>query len=318
MRNIYLLLLFLVTILNCNASLQAMQADTLYNQSYDWISGRHDTLPEWLFIPPEPGRVIAVSDPCMKPDAARSQALQRAVYLYSLQRGVRLRFLSDFFSRVDTGTDAYEDIGNKMIAMAMIQQPLRQCSYEIEQEYTSAFGEKFLKVSFSDVDSGGICCRSDSELMLLFTKERVENQEIKFILTMDAKDVDAERYMQTHFSLKGRPGNLSVESFVNGVAIDYSRKGCWYEDFCLPEAGYAKAIDMKQSFWTAYMSSLVGTLLMHPFSNTHVKQVGDNYNSGNSSKELLRERAVVGISVLPHIKAVKENKLFVEWQIVER
>ena len=69
---------------------QAMPVDTVYNQSYDWRPGQRETLPEWVFASQRKGRVIGISDPCMKSEAARMLALQRAAYLYSLQQGVQL------------------------------------------------------------------------------------------------------------------------------------------------------------------------------------------------------------------------------------
>lgn len=76
---------------------QAMPVDTVYNQSYDWRPGQRETLPEWVFASQRKGRVVGISDPCMKSEAARMLALQRAAYLYSLQQGVQLRLLSDVF-----------------------------------------------------------------------------------------------------------------------------------------------------------------------------------------------------------------------------
>ena len=46
--------------------LHAMPVDTVYNRSYDWVSGQRDSLPEWVFSPQGQGMVIAVSDPCME------------------------------------------------------------------------------------------------------------------------------------------------------------------------------------------------------------------------------------------------------------
>ena len=88
---------------------QAMPVDTVYNQSYDWRPGQRETLPEWVFASQRKGRVVGISDPCMKSEAARMLALQRAAYLYSLQQGVQLRLLSDVFSTMETASNTYED-----------------------------------------------------------------------------------------------------------------------------------------------------------------------------------------------------------------
>ena len=54
---------------------QAMPVDTVYNQSYDWRPGQRETLPEWVFASQRKGRVVGISDPRMKSEAARMLAL---------------------------------------------------------------------------------------------------------------------------------------------------------------------------------------------------------------------------------------------------
>ena len=78
--------LFLLLILFAGVqSLQSIEpGDTLYNQPYLWLSDEQESLPEWLFNEQTENIVIAVSDPCMKPEAARKQAIQRAIFLFSL------------------------------------------------------------------------------------------------------------------------------------------------------------------------------------------------------------------------------------------
>ena len=46
-----------------------------------------ETLPEWVFASQRKGRVVGISDPCMNPKLQGLLALQRAAYLYSLQKG---------------------------------------------------------------------------------------------------------------------------------------------------------------------------------------------------------------------------------------
>ena len=146
---------------------QAMPVDTVYNQSYDWRPGQRETLPEWVFASQRKGRVVGISDPCMKFEAARMLALQRAAYLYSLQQGVQLRLLSDVFSTMETASNTYEDQRNKMLVLGVIEHPVQHVSYRIEHEYTSIFGEKFLEVSFTPSnDSCDFSYHSISELML--------------------------------------------------------------------------------------------------------------------------------------------------------
>ena len=288
---------------------QAMPVDTVYNQSYDWRPGQRETLPEWVFASQRKGRVVGISDPCMKSEAARMLALQRAAYLYSLQQGVQLRLLSDVFSTMETASNTYEDQRNKMLVLGVIEHPVQHVSYRIEHEYTSIFGEKFLEVSFTP---------SVSELMLLFTKERVEEEEVKFNLLLES-DSCREQSDQSWFQLKGTQSSPQIISYMNGVEICSSQEGCWYEDAGFGGQDGLEKMDMRNAFWNAYMSSLVKALLLYPFSDVNVKQVDDRFNGGTDSGcGLYREKVVAVLSISPFIKDIRNNKLYVDWQITEQ
>ena len=186
-----------------------MPVDTVYNQSYDWRPGQRETLPEWVFASQRKGRVVGISDPCMKSEAARMLALQRAAYLYSLQQGVQLRLLSDV-STMETASNTYEDQRDKCCIGSDRTSPFNIVSYRIEHEYTSIFGEKFLEVSFTPSnDSCDFSYHSISELMLLFTKERVEEEEVKFNLLLES-DSCREQSDQSWFQLKGTQSSPQI------------------------------------------------------------------------------------------------------------
>lgn len=298
---------------------QAMPVDTVYNQSYDWRPGQRETLPEWVFASQRKGRVVGISDPRMKSEAARMLALQRAAYLYSLQQGVQLRLLSDVFSTMETASNTYEDQRNKMLVQGVIEHPVQHVSYRIEHEYTSIFGEKFLEVSFTPSnDSCDFSYHSVSELMLLFTKERVEEEEVKFNLLLES-DSCREQSDQSWFQLKGTQSSPQIISYLNGVEICSSQEGCWYEDAGSGGQDGLEKMDMRNAFWNAYMSSLVKALLLYPFSDVNVKQVDDRFNGGTDSGcGLYREKVVAVLSIFPFIKDIRNNKLCVDWQITEQ
>ena len=289
---------------------QAMPVDTVYNQSYDWRPGQRETLPEWVFASQRKGRVVGISDPRMKSEAARMLALQRAAYLYSLQQGVQLRLLSDVFSTMETASNTYEDQRNKMLVLGVIEHPVQHVSYRIEHEYTSIFGEKFLEVSFTPSnDSCDFSYHFVSELMLLFTKERVEEEEVKFNLLLESGSCREQ-------SAQSSP---QIISYMNGVEICSSQEGCWYEDAGFGGQDGLEKMDMRNAFWNAYMSSLVKALLLYPFSNVNVKQVDDRFNGGTDSGcGLYREKVVAVLSISPFIKDIRNNKLYVDWQITEQ
>lgn len=314
---IFMILLFLS--LTDEVFSQVVSADTVYNHSYDWAVGHREALPEWVFASRQQGRVIGVSDPCMSPEAARIQALQRAAYLYSLQQGACLNLLSDVFSSTETAANTYEEERNKILTLGVIEQTVRQETYRIEKEYTSAYGEKFIQVSFIQADSCDLSYHSVSELMFLFTKERVEEEEIKFNLLLESGNCPEESF-QSWFQMKGTLVSPCIFSCMNGVPIRPSQKGYWYED--VPYAGSRESLDgmvLESGFWSAYMTSFVKSLLLHPFPNVDVKRVGDDFNDGhNSSRALCREKIVTVLSISPLVKGIRNNKLCMDWLITEQ
>lgn len=311
-------LLSLLWVLVCFSSLvRAEQADTLYNQSFDWVSGQRESLPGWVFTSQEAGRIVAASDPCLKPQVAREQAIQRALYLYSLQQGATVQLLSDYFSSVETEKNTYEDVSDKMLVMAVIRQPTRAYSYRIVNEYTSLFGEYYVQVVISPESGEGVTgcgsCQSVSELMLTTSKERREGMEVR--LQLNVESTYAEQTSQWQFSAKGEPENLTVGSFVNGNKLMQSGRGCWYTNTLTPPSE-AISIPLKTSFWSAYITSFLKALLMHPFPNVKVKRVNEGYGEGSErNKDLHRESTVSTVSVTSCVKGIMNNELHVDWQI---
>lgn len=297
--------------------LRAEQIDTLYNQTFDWVSGQRESLPEWVFSSQESGRVIAVSDPCLKPQIARQQAIQRALYLYSLQQGATVRLLSDYFSSVQMGINTYEDISDKMLVLAMIEQSAKTYYYQIVNEYTSLFGECYVQMAISPNHSGEGkeygSCQSVSELMMTTSKERCENMDVR--LKLDVKSTHLQQNSLWQFLLKGEPGNLIIGSFINGNKLLQTGQGCWYTNTLIPPSNTIK-ISLQSSFWSAYITSFLKALLTHSFPNVKVKRVDESYGLGNDrNKDLYRESAVSTISVTSCVRGIMNNELYVDWQI---
>lgn len=309
-------LLSLLWMVCFSSFLRAEQADTLYNRFFDWVSGQRESLPGWVFTSQEVGSIVAASDPCLKPQVAREQAIQRAFYLYSLQQGATVQLLSDYFSSVQMNLNTYEDVSDKMLVMAVIRQPVRVYSYQIVNEYTSLFGEYYVQVIISPEiygeEKGHGSCQSVSELMLTTSKERREGMDVR--LQLDVESSHAEHTSQWQFSVKGEPGNFAVGSFVNGSKLKQSGQGCWYTNTLITPSDAIK-IPLQSSFWSAYITSFLKALLTYPFPNVKVKRVNENYGSGSDrNKDLYRESTVSTISVTSCVKGIMNNELYVDWQ----
>ena len=80
---------------------QAMPVDTVYNQSYDWRPGQRETLPEWVFASQRKGRVVGISDPCMKSEAARCLLCKERLICIHCSKGTIETSLGRFFHHGD-------------------------------------------------------------------------------------------------------------------------------------------------------------------------------------------------------------------------
>jgi hypothetical protein len=262
-----------------------------------------------------------VSDPGLNPKAARRQAIYRAAYLYSLQEGMPLRLLADLFLKVETQSNKYEALRDKMLVMAEMELPFRHYTYRIEQEYLSSFGEMFLQVIFGKEMPHSLSCRSLCELMMLSTRERTEEKELKLLLTIETQEPDSATPIACRYELKGYPERPDVSSAINGSEVRYPRRGCHYADRPDPNAKKPEirpSSTLYESFWTAYMTSLVDQLLSYSYNTSHMQQVTDHYSgSGFTAHELSRERVNTHVKLLPHAEAIERNRLFTHWKIVE-
>jgi hypothetical protein len=262
-----------------------------------------------------------MSDPGLNSRAARQQALHRAAYLYSLQEGMPLCLLSDLFRKVETQSNTYEALGDKMLVMAEMKQPLQHYTYYIEREYLSAFGEMFLRVVFGKEMPQSLSCRSSCELMMFSTRERTEEKELKLLLTIETREPDDATPIVCRYEMKGYPERPNVSSVINEGEVHYPRRGCYYADRPYSDAQEREirpSSTLYDSFWTAHITSLADYLLSYSYNASRMQQVTDHYSgSVFTGRELSRERVNTHVKLLPHTEAIESNRLFTHWKIVE-
>lgn len=315
MWNFRIFLLFWSLVIVSSLSAR-QQVDTLYNQPYDWSAGERENLPDWIFGLHGKDEVIAMSDPCLKPFVAREQAIIRALFLHSMQEGASIQLLFDYFSSVSV--ENYEKSADKMLAMAVLQQPLKKCSYKILNEYISAFGEVYvhLKVLTEPEKSDEMSCsyQSFAELMFVHVKEYQEKYEIK--MQLEIKALDLQQIRQTGFSVKGYPSNLKIDSSINRKAL-YSLPFSYYYQSNLEERPQnCHAISLQESFWNAYINSFLKALLTYNYPSVTIKSVSETYGDGHAqNSELSRETITSNLTMTPHLRGIVNDKLYIEWLI---
>lgn len=295
----------------------------VYNTSDDWLSGQYADLPEWVFTPDSSDCVISFSDPCMTLEKGREQAVMRALFIYSLRHATDLKFLYEIFSVSDEFKNGVLERREKMSCLIRLIQSQSKFYYIIEKEYTSIFNEVFLKVKVvPENESNGILddytlleYSSQNEYMISFWDDNYEGKEYY----INSKINSCKSMLD--FYLKGSLRNPRIKSSMDNVGLYITGKGCWYKSNIDGENYTYIQTDMINSFWNAYILSFAEFLFSYPYSFPQVKYTGE-YNMGDSDnddnqKEMSRMLVGAKIKVNSQIKGIYNNKLFVDWDLVQ-
>ena len=104
---------------------------------------------------------------------------------------------------METASNTYEDQRNKMLVLGVIEHPVQHVPTGLSMNILLYLERNFWRyLLLHRIDSCDFSYHSISELMLLFTKERVEEEEVKFNLLLES-DSCREQSDQSWFQLKG-------------------------------------------------------------------------------------------------------------------
>lgn len=281
----------------------------------DWVTGQREILPDWIYSSLEDGTVIAASNPCMSLENGRKQAIRRALWLFALQNKVQVQMLSDVFSASGVSKNEVERHSEKILSLIMMNDVEGRYAYKIENEYQTSFGEVVLQVRFLLVDGLNfgnfemLSASSQSEWMVLYADDRYAKKEYKIKI-----DIESDDGLADHFELKGSLDHPIITSLFAGKSVEYPQKMCLYEDSFASTDKIAEGNDLKLAFWPAYVTGLADRLFSYSFLKTKVQSVLDNYQ-GNIMYDLSREKAIEDLTITARIQGVKQNKLFVDWEV---
>lgn len=288
----------------------------LYSQDLrpDWVTGQHETLPEWVYSLPEKGTVIASSDPCMTLEDGRKQAVQRAFWLFTLQNRVQIRMLSDVFSTAESSVRDIESHAHKILSFIMMNNRIENYLYEIANEYQTLFGEVILQVRFITAEGKSLCNHkvisfsSQSEWMVLYTDDRYTKKEYKIVIR-----TQSDKELADSFEIKGSWDHPVINSFFEGKRVFIPQKGCWYKE-SFGGTSFVVGQSLEYSFWIAYIAGLAEQMFSYSFFKSNIQSVLDNYR-GNIVYDLSREKAMGDFSIISQIQGIKQNRLVVDWKI---
>lgn len=299
-------------------------ADTIYNTDDNWISGQFADLPSWIFSCLDENHIISASDPCMTLEKGREQAVLRALFIYSLRNKAKLESMHEFFSVSNNQQNGVLQQKNKITSLIRLSPKQKKYYYKIEKEYTSLFNEVFLLVKIiPEEDFNGneneyikIQYNSQNEFMNVFLEDNYEGKELYIKSQINSQESNLI------FSLKGNLKSPKINSYMNGTELYHSHKGCWYDStlHCNEHKNYHA--DMINSFWNAYIISFAEFLFSYPYESSNIKYTGEIYSNGRQSQtdkhtEMSQFTVQMNIKAFSNIIGIHNNKLFVDWKLIE-
>lgn len=286
------------------------QTDTLYRQKRDWRTGERERLPEWMAGPWEEGCIVAVSDPGLKPEIAREQALIRAAFWYAFSRGVKISVVTDYFNMNHTRYD-YEFCHEKLISMIRIDTEIPAVKWRIREEKVTQYGEVLLKVCADTVDTYAGTIRFTGDLMFVNDNRRYERNEIRCELAFIPSRPGKLRVC--NYSLKGEEEDLHIRTSLNDTVIHVPWEGYWYD--ALGESrGKTKGYKLNGSIWCAQVQSLLYALSGHAWIRVKMKNLEEDYRQ-TDERGLKREVVQAKVTVYATGMNVVSNCLAVDWRI---
>lgn len=285
------------------------QSEGTYVKTYEWRSGCRDTLPFWVFEP-KGERFIGVSDPCLQPEIAKEQAIQRALFMYGLQQGVEIKVIFDYLTAVKRRF-SFDREYSKMLVLATCTFHSDSLYYEIVDEYTSRFGEVFVTITVSKGEKRGIRFSASAEFMIVENKELKEEREMKLFLDFVAEGF--EKIKATTYSCKGNRNYRQILTTINDSSqlIPYGRY--WYKDDGYTGEYTGNACKMTDSFWGAFTETLLNEITLYTFPTVYLKKMSESFQ--DMQRELKRELIKEKVSIRLGNMGIQGNLLQAGWHI---
>lgn len=311
---LYILIILIVSALPSAAQeTTSPSPDNIY-LSTNWTTGVKDTLPSWVCQPEPAQSFLGVSDPLLTPEIGKRQAIQRALALYSLYQGGRIKLLNEVFESTQEKRNNGEN-DYKTVTVMRLNYSLLQPCYTILREYRSRFGETFVLLSVSSSTTTKSAPQGCIETMQIFTRVRQEYYDLR--LSFDQTFPNDSLLWKDSFLLKREDKKRIVIGCINTLSSSANRGRCLYTDTRINTVNHpTPSVPLFHSFWSAYIESLANELTSHPYSSSFIKTVSDHWND-NISNSLSRETTQNNLSIYLKEIYIQNNRLFTKWEIRE-
>lgn len=307
MSKLFILLFFF---LSGFSSLLAQDSEN-YMRSYHWASGYMEDVPHDFPFPLEEEKTMGISDPGLCPEVAREQAIQRALFLYSLKQGSSMNMLTDYFIINQVATNMNDYKHEKMMIMGTLHSETRTYSFFVTQEYTSIYGERFVWLTINDQGEEKRTLSSFYEFMISTSMESHERQEQKLSLSICSEDNTVLK--NNSFTFKGNKEKQIISTQLNDALLHLPTNLYQYQDKGIPPIQTKKQYPLSNGYWCTLLESLSDALTNFDFPGITVQEVFESYQDTN--QQLYREKTCCSLSVRPVILSIQNNHIFMDWSV---
>lgn len=232
---------------------------------------------------------MGTSDPGLCPEIAREQAIQRALFLYSLKRGTHMSMLTDYFIINQVATNMNDYKHEKMMVMATLHSEPQTYSFSVIREHTSIYGEQFVWLTVNSQGKEQRTLSSFYEFMLSTSQESHERQEERLSLSIRC---DNDSILKNHsFTLKGNKEKLIISTQINDISLPLPTDLYLYKDKGTLLAQEKKEYPLSSGYWSTLLESLNDALTNFDFPGVTIQEVFESYQDTN--QQLYREKKLL-------------------------
>ena len=300
------------------------QGDSVYLKQYNWVTGIKETIPSWITGVQDRKRFVGISDPGLKPEVARQQALLRAWMLCLLDEEVKIAMVKDYYLQSKRQFE-YELSKDKLITLLTLQPAIKIVYFRKGREWFSQYGECFAEffvmneepsevlpdvLTLKGKDAGIM-----GELLLVSNGNLQERQELRVDWKVKCPEITDVK--ECDFLLRGNREYRTLFRNVNGYTLPESERGrYWYSDTDTEPEANITYCRLEDAFWCAAMESVVYAFMAHSFAEVSLQNLEEE--GGEIRETLKRELVKTCIRLRMKKISIRNSRLYVDWQIVEK
>lgn len=283
--------------------LEAPGADVNVSSSFVFSS-----VPEWMFQPvsgsPEPF-LIGISDPGIDSTTARSQAVSRAIYLYSVMHKASVSNLVDYYLQ-DYQSQSSQIRGQYVDYFEFESQaPFNADGISIIKEEFTDFGECVVQIRLGTASPSGSGFSFKTVGMISeFEKNGIYECNSRIELTGESSG-ETSKYISRSVN-----GLIEAESYFNGQSLPViSSKLKYKQPKTLADSNRLQGAKTDRGLWNAYLTALIKAVTIELRTiPAEFRSASDNYS--DKTQTLSREASSGSMTFIINQIFLNNNKIW--------